>query len=237
LKRINCISSPRNISTALMYSFAQRNDTTVFDEPFYAFYLNQSGRIHPGRKEILNSQPHTFEEVFSILNHSDSDILYIKNMAHHMRLIPLAHFEDYINVLLIRNPSLLIASFARIIENPDMLDIGLEDQYRIWKHFEDLGRDVIIIDSGELLTDPKNVMHDFCDRLEISFKDTMLQWNPGARPEDGVWARYWYYNVHKSVGFEKQPTSSRPFPVRCKELLDEALPLYEQLYSHAIKAR
>jgi len=36
--RINLWSSPRNVSTALMYSFAQRLDTTVVDEPLYAYY-------------------------------------------------------------------------------------------------------------------------------------------------------------------------------------------------------
>jgi len=37
--RINCWSGPRNVSTALMYSFRQRTDTTVVDEPIYAHYL------------------------------------------------------------------------------------------------------------------------------------------------------------------------------------------------------
>ena len=33
-------SGPRNISTALMYSFAQRPQCKVFDEPLYAHYLS-----------------------------------------------------------------------------------------------------------------------------------------------------------------------------------------------------
>ncbi|MGI8649730.1 MAG: sulfotransferase family protein, partial [Rubrobacter sp.] len=31
-------SGPRNVSTALMYSFRQRPDTSVVDEPFYGHY-------------------------------------------------------------------------------------------------------------------------------------------------------------------------------------------------------
>ena len=42
IKRICLWSGPRNISTALMYSFAQRSDTIVYDEPFYAYYLKNS---------------------------------------------------------------------------------------------------------------------------------------------------------------------------------------------------
>ena len=54
-KRICLWSGPRNISTALMYSFSQRNDTKVFDEPLYAHYLNSTTayQYHPGAKEIL----------------------------------------------------------------------------------------------------------------------------------------------------------------------------------------
>jgi hypothetical protein len=51
--RIHLISGPRNISTALMYSFAQRADMSVVDEPFYGYFLKVSGRVHPGGEEVL----------------------------------------------------------------------------------------------------------------------------------------------------------------------------------------
>ncbi|MGI9593943.1 MAG: hypothetical protein ACR2MH_05040, partial [Patiriisocius sp.] len=35
MKTINLISGPRNVSTALMYSFAQHKTVAVLDEPFY----------------------------------------------------------------------------------------------------------------------------------------------------------------------------------------------------------
>ena len=42
-------SGPRNVSTALMYSFAQRNDVRVVDEPLYGHYLKVTGAQHRGR--------------------------------------------------------------------------------------------------------------------------------------------------------------------------------------------
>ena len=51
--RINLCSGPRNVSTALMYAFAQRSDTHVVDEPLYAHYLQVTGAQHPGRDNIL----------------------------------------------------------------------------------------------------------------------------------------------------------------------------------------
>ena len=60
-------SCPRNVSTALMYSFAQREDTQVFDEPLYAYYLKNSNSIHPGRKEILSSQERNGKKVTAVI--------------------------------------------------------------------------------------------------------------------------------------------------------------------------
>jgi hypothetical protein len=44
---INCWSGPRCCSTSLMYSFAQRDDTSVLDEPLYASYLKLTGVERP----------------------------------------------------------------------------------------------------------------------------------------------------------------------------------------------
>ena len=62
-RRINLWSGPRNVSTALMYSFAQRADTRVVDEPLYAHYLRVSGADHPGRDEVLAAQEQDGERV------------------------------------------------------------------------------------------------------------------------------------------------------------------------------
>ena len=50
--RIAMWSGPRNISTAMMRSFENREDTFVIDEPFYAFYLSHSGFNHPGKRRF-----------------------------------------------------------------------------------------------------------------------------------------------------------------------------------------
>ena len=44
--RIAMWSGPRNLSTAMMYSFAARGDCAVSDEPFYAAYLAARLVIH-----------------------------------------------------------------------------------------------------------------------------------------------------------------------------------------------
>ena len=57
-KRINLISGPRNISTALMYSFANREDTEVVDELVTHLHksepVEEGGKIYyPGERTLL----------------------------------------------------------------------------------------------------------------------------------------------------------------------------------------
>ena len=47
----------------MMYSFAQRPDAIVFDEPLYAHYLRVTGIDHPGKEEVLASQENDGEKV------------------------------------------------------------------------------------------------------------------------------------------------------------------------------
>ena len=46
-------SGPRNISTAMMRSWENRGDTAVWDEPFYAYYLDSTGIQHPVDAEVI----------------------------------------------------------------------------------------------------------------------------------------------------------------------------------------
>ena len=48
-------SGPRNLSTALMRSFENREDTEVWDEPLYAYYLKETKKNHPLAKDIVNT--------------------------------------------------------------------------------------------------------------------------------------------------------------------------------------
>ena len=64
---INMWSGPRNVSTALMYSWRQRSDTLVFDEPFYGLYLQQFDPGHPGRSEVIESMPLTYDETIEAM--------------------------------------------------------------------------------------------------------------------------------------------------------------------------
>lgn len=234
--RINLISSPRNISTALMYSFAQRSDTTVLDEPFYAFYLHQSGAQHPGKEDVLNTQPRDDQEVYrSVYGPWNTPVLFIKNMAHHLELMNETQLAGLTNVFLIRNPRQIIASYAQVIEVPTLRDIGVEYQASLFKRLSEQGQNPLVIDAGHVVEQPEAVLRLLCNRIGIAFMPAMLQWPAGPKPYDGVWAPHWYANVHQSTGFSRQHTSDRPLPPYLDSLNDQAQRHYEVMSSFSLR--
>jgi hypothetical protein len=240
IKRINAWSSPRNVSTALMYAFARRSDTAAVDEPLYAHYLSRrpAADKHPGREEILRSQENDGEKVVRevILGAQAKAVVFFKQMTHHLVDLDwgfLAHTE---HVLLIRDPRAIIASYAKVIEQPDMDDIGVAQQYALFQHLRAIGRLRAVIDARELLLDPEGVLRQLCARLGLPFEAGMLSWPAGPRPEDGVWAKYWYANVHRSTGFQPYEEKAIALPERLEALAAECRPYYEALLAETLRA-
>ena len=236
--RICLWSSPRNISTAMMYSFAQRPDTIVFDEPLYAHYLRVTDADHPGKEETLLSQEQDGEKVVQqiILAHHQKPVAFFKQMTHHLVTLNEDFLNKVSNIIFIRDPKQIISSYAQVIHNVTMRDIGMEKQWQLFSQLTENDHQPVVLDSNEILTDPEKVLLRLCEALQIPFFKEMLHWQPGARKEDGVWAKYWYSNVHKSTGFEKQKTSSRELPAYLEPLYNESKKYYDQLYQHSIKA-
>jgi hypothetical protein len=113
--RVAMWSGPRNISTAMMRSWENRPDTVVVDEPFYAEYLVRTGLDHPGRDEVIASQPTDAAEVVRRLTSDDSaPVHYAKHMTHHLADgMDLGWVAAFRNVLLIRDPAEVVARVLR----------------------------------------------------------------------------------------------------------------------------
>ncbi len=244
MKVINLISGPRNLSTALMYSFAQRDDFEVLDEPFYGYYLSNVmlDFEHPSQQEILDRMEPKEEKVAEQINklldvsagRSREKHVFIKGMAHHYLSETPSFILNWQNVILIRHPKKLIASFSKVIENPTINDIGIKKASELYLFLKNNGKTPIVIDSDELLKNPKVYLKKLCKLLNISFSEKMLSWKKGGIPQDGIWAKHWYENVHNSEGFAVQKSSSQPLQVHLEPLLIEAYPYYENLKNDII---
>lgn len=235
--RINLWSGPRNISTALMYSFAQRSDTQVFDEPLYAHFLRVTGIDHPGRAETMATYESDGEKVVSdvLLAPYTTPIVFFKQMAKHLIELDPAFMLKGKNVLLIRDPRMVLASFSKVVRRPDPREVGYDRLYAIWHYLRENGQEPVIIDGTEVRKNPKGTLKELCHRLEISFAPAMLSWEAGARPEDGTWAKYWYHAVHTSTGI--QPYTPEPIELQphLQSLAEEQQRYYEPLFAEAIK--
>ncbi len=229
-------SGPRNASTALMYSFAQRTDTRVVDEPLYAHYLEASSVHHPARAEILKAQDADGERVVRevILGPCDRPILFLKHRAHHLAGLDRGFLGEVTNLLLIRDPEEMIPSLATVVRAPRLRDTALKIQAFLYKELRDLGHPPLVLDSRELRSDPRSVLGELCARLGLELDEAMLHWPPGPRPEDGVWASHWYQSLHRSTGFLPWVPSLETFPQRYWPLLEKARPFYEYLRRQAI---
>lgn len=236
--RLNVWSGPRNISTALMYSFAQREDTTVVDEPLYAHYLSttDADEYHPLAEETLKTQSADYQEVLQniMLAPPETPVIFFKQMTHHLVNLPWDFLQEMTNVILIRDPVDMLPSYAHQVATPSMHDVGYAANVKLYDYLIQHGQTPIIIDSKRVLQDPEGVLGQLCEGIGIPFDEAMLSWPAGARPEDGAWAPAWYDSVHRSTGFMKYKPKTAPFPEHLKPLLAECQPLYDQLLQLAI---
>ncbi|WP_299780018.1 HAD family hydrolase [uncultured Roseobacter sp.] len=225
-------SGPRNLSTAMMYSFGARSDFTVMDEPFYAAYLAQSGADHPMREEILAAQATDPGEVTALCSAPfPTPHLYMKHMPHHMlEGFPLDWAQDCVNVHLIRHPARVIASYAAKREAPTLEDIGFVQQHAL---YEKLGG--VVIDSTDIRARPEHMLRALCDAIDLPFDPAMLSWSAGPRAEDGIWAAHWYGAVHQSTGFAGAEGPLSELNGHLLELLEAAFPYYKKMNIGALK--
>lgn len=234
--RIQLWSGPRNVSTALMYSFAQRSDTSCVDEPLYAHYLRVSGADHPGREEVLRAQQNDGERVVRevLMAPHDASVRFFKQMAHHLVELDRGFLGRCANVILTRDPREMLPSLVNQISQPTLRDTGYAMQTELLEQLVQLGQDPPVIDAARLLRDPRGVLTQLCERVGLAFDPAMLAWSPGARAFDGVWAPHWYQNVHRSSGFEPFAPKQAAFPERLETLLAQCQPHYERLLARSL---
>ncbi len=234
--RISLWSGPRNVSTALMYSFRSRPDTTVWDEPLFAHYLRVTGVDQPHRDEVLATMDSDGTRVVQdvILGPVATPVAFFKNMAHHLVDLDESFLDDLANVVLTRDPRHMLPSLAAGIPRPQLFETGLPGQVRLVRRALASGQEPIVVETSTLLADPSAVLEEVCRRCGIEWDPAMLSWQAGPKPEDGAWGAFWYESVHRSTGFASPGSRTRPMPAPLSDLYDQCVPLYEEVAAHAI---
>jgi len=237
--RIAMWSGPRNISTALMRSWGNRPDTVVIDEPFYAFYLQKTGKAHPGAAEVLSeceTNPVRVIETLLATLPPGKTIFYQKQMALHLLPeIDQSWLDRVINCFLIRDPAEVITSYIRKNEQPTLEDLGFARQVDL---FQSVRRNTekipAVIDAADILRNPNKALAGLCGAVGVKFEDSMLSWPAGFRETDGIWAKYWYAEVAKSTGFQPYKPKAETVPAHLRDLHEQCRKYYDELYQYRL---
>ena len=239
MAKIAMWSGPRSISTALMRSFENRPDTVVSDEPFYAYYLNETGIEHPFHKEVISGGNTNWNRIVNNITGSIPDrkaIWYQKHMVqHNLPEKSLKWIEKLQNCLLIRHPQEVILSYLKKYEIISIYQLGCPQQVELYNMLKKMGFPPLVLDAGDVLKNPNQMLKLLCNKLMIPFYAQMLTWPAGRRKSDGIWGRHWYGSVEASTGFNPFMEKKGNLPLKYRDIYKASLESYQQLYSHRIK--
>src|SRR5437868_6131456 len=181
-------SGPRNISTAMMRAWGNRPDTVVIDEPFYAYYLERTGKKHPGAAEVIaqgeTDWPKIVEQCGRGLSApTGKNIFFQKQMTHHLLPeISRDWLREVTNCFLIRDPAEVITSYIKKNREPTVEDLGFVQQAEIFDFVQRQTSSVPpVMDAADILRDPGRTLRLLCSAIGVDFTDAMLSWPSGQR--------------------------------------------------------
>jgi len=233
-------SGPRNISTAMMRAWGNRADTTVVDEPFYAYYLERTGKPHPGSAEIIAQGETNWRKIVTRLTKEaipDGKRIYFqKQMTHH--LLPEVDREcvvDLTNCFLVRDPREVILSYIKKNPDPALEDLGFVQQCEIFDFVRERKKMISpVVDAKDVLENPERILRLLCTAIGVEFDKAMLSWPPGLRETDGIWAKHWYDAVARSTSFEPYRPKEGNVPDSMREIREKCCNCYDKLYQHRL---
>ena len=157
-------------------------------------------------------------------------------MTHHMiQSVDRNWMKDVVNCFLIRDPKDMILSYTKVNSNLSMHLLGLEMQYELFEYVTKInGRAPPVVDSKDILIDPRKTLSLLCEKVGVIFSEEMLSWSKGVRNTDGIWAKYWYKNVINSTGFNIYREKDDDVPSKYLGLYDECIKIYDELAKYKI---
>ena len=229
-------SGPRNISTALLRSFSNRDDTIVYDEPFYSYYLKETNLNHPMKDEIIDFYPTKENEVIKSILENKKGIYYQKHMTHHiLDKTNIEWLKNGTNCFLIRHPSKVINSYIKKNTLQSITDIGFDQMFRLFKYVnKNISKEIIVINSDTLLENPELYLKKLCQNLNIDFSTKMLKWPKGKTNDFGIWYKHWYHDIINSTEFAITKNIIKDVPKNYEKIYMESLNIYDHMNQYSI---
>lgn len=223
-----------------MRAWGNRPDTTVIDEPFYAFYLAKTGDPHPGAEEVIAQGETDWRKVVDHLTGpvpEGKSVFYQKQMTHHLLPeISRRWLREVVNCFLIRDPGEAIVSYLKKNREPSVEDVGFPQQVAIFDYVRaETGRVPPVLDARDVLENPEKMLRLLCEAVGVEFDERMLSWPPGRRATDGIWAKHWYAEVERTTGFQPYVAKEAEVPAHLEEVHEECRAYYERLFCERLR--
>ena len=155
------------------------------------------------QREQLSLQERIRDAVLS-LSEKSAGAIFCKHMSKHSVLYNLEKslvvdvppnikiIERH--VLLIRDPVAVLSSWSNASQvhgnSPSTDEVSIIPLLGIYSTLSSRSKlPVILLDSDDIVTDPKGTLYQVCEDLGIGYCDSMLTWAPGPKECDGLWAK------------------------------------------------
>ena len=247
--RIILWSAPRCTSTLFEHSIGRLSGVKTFHEMYTnAAYFGEE-RIFD-RYQQAPEPDLKFNDVRATL---ETDFpgyraVFCKEMAYSITQRLDALPSGYEHSFLIRSPRKAIASMYRVAISGDApqwgdfdpRETGFEAMWELHQHIVvSTHATPVIVDSDEMLQQPRDAMQAYCDALGLLFEDAMLSWSETENRERlDRWGSVWYQTLLGSTGFTQPPSPSQrahpPLPAIIETAIEQAQPFYDRLFDHRL---
>ena len=151
-------------------------------------------------------------------------------MAHHiLDLKNIDWISNFENCILLRHPKEVISSYTKKNQLNSAEELGYPQQYEIINFLKKMNKSYIVIDSKELLKDPKKSLSNWCRKTNIEFDKSMLKWRKGNHVNDGIWWESWYNKVIETTEFRQFEKKDINIENKFDSIYNESMKYYNYL--------
>lgn len=222
-------SAPRCRSTAFLRMIAERRDFLVIHEPFSQLAdfgeITVAGRLVTSEGELIELLLELGESE-SVFFKDTTDFRYPTVLADQRFLREARH------TFIIRDPAEAIASHYRLNPRLTRDEVGFSRLAELHDAVTGAtGERAIVVDAGELVQRPADLVRAYCEQVGIPFLDKALHWSSGMRND---WQRTsrWHVATSATDGFQA-PRSHEPPDLSANpvllDYLEYHLPFYQRL--------
>ena len=238
-------SIPRGTSTAFSWMMSARGDFECINEPF-TNVVYSADLVNTENDADLTQKVNLLESALQkVCGFQEKQPIFIKDFPYITELLWGENFNNlFKHTFLIRHPARTLTSYYK--KDPDFT--SNESGFKhLRQYYDEINRQsdstLPVIDSDEMLENPKEILNDWCDVVDIEYIDEALKWKVGEVKEPSG-LRCWedgrfYKEVLQSEGLERQGVRHLPdialLPKRVQTIYEEVMPHYEYLYDRRLR--